>query len=257
MISVGLFSEDISVYRDLKRMMEWYNSLMGKPMFLLTVYKEMEQWVRDRSISEKSLLFFEVSDREDLETLKGIREKDLQTVIIHDGTIPPEEIVVPDIHPLYLIKKPFDKGLLRQVLQGLCLYLMKKEERTSFTRRFVCRDKTRRLWTPYSSIYYFETRNKRVVMATSGGEYEFYDSFSRMEAGLPEEFVRCHRSYIINLSYLTCVDFAHFQMELDGRILIPISKKYRRQVERVSGWEKTEQNKVYGTDTDIGSISEK
>ena len=77
-------------------------------------------------------------------------------------------------------------------------------------------------------------------MATSGGEYEFYDSFSRMEAGLPEEFVRCHRSHIINLSYLTFVDFAHFQIELNGKILIPISKKYRKQVERVSGQKQTE-----------------
>ena len=240
MFSVGLFSEDTSVHRELKREIEWYNSLMKKPVFLLAVYRNMEQWVRDMNLSEESLLFFEVSDREDLEILKGIREKNPRTVVIHDGTIPPEEIVVPEIHPLYLIKKPFDNGMLRQVLQGLYLHLTKKEDRTCFTRRFVCRENTRRLWTPYSSIYYFETRNKRIVMATSGGEYEFYDSFSRMEAGLPEEFVRCHRSYIINLSYLTCVDFAHFQIELNGKILIPISKKYRKQVERVSGQKQTE-----------------
>lgn len=233
MFSVTLFSEDSSVCRDLSRGLECFNRLLDRPLFRLTVSKDKKQWTREMKPAGVDLLFFEVSDREDLETLRRIREDEVEAVIIYDGSVSPEEMVVPGIRPLSLMRKPFVEETVRQVMGGLCLYLMRKKERDCFSHRFICQDKTRRLLVPYSSIYYFETRNKRIVMVTSGGENEFYDTFSRMEAGLPEGFVRCHRSYIVNLAYLTGVDFPHFQMELNHRINIPISKKYRKQVEKV------------------------
>ena len=233
MFSVALFSEDPLVCRDLREGLEWYNRLLERPLFRLTVSRDKRLWTRERKPAGVDLLFFEVSDREDLEILKRIREVDVDAVIIYDGRVSVEEMVVPDIRPLSLMRKPLGQETVRQVLRDLCLYLMREKDRDCFTRRFICLDKTRRLVTPYASIYYFETRNKRIVMVTCAGEYEFYDSFSRMETALPEEFIRCHRSYIVNLAYLTGVDFAHFQMELDHRILIPISKKYRKQVEKV------------------------
>ncbi len=233
MFSVALFSEDPLVCRDLREGLEWYNRLLERPLFRLTISRDKKQWTRVRKPAGVDLIFFEVSDREELETLRRIREDDVEAVIIYDGSVSPEEMVVPDIRPLSLMRKPFGEGTVRHVMGDLCLYLMREKDRDCFSHRFICQDKTRRLVVPYSSIYYFETRNKRIVMVTSGGEYEFYDTFSRMEAGLPEGFVRCHRSYIVNLAYLTGVDFAHFQMELDHRINIPISKKYRKQVEKV------------------------
>ena len=233
MFSVALFSEDPLVCRDLREGLEWYNRLLERPLFRLTISRDKKQWTRVRKPAGVDLIFFEVSDREELETLRRIREDDVEAVIIYDGSVSPEEMVVPDIRPLSLMRKPFGEGTVRHVMGDLCLYLMREKDRDCFSHRFICQDKTRRLVVPYSSIYYFETRNKRIVMVTSGGEYEFYDTFSRMEAGLPEGFVRCHRSYIVNLAYLTGVDFAHFQMELDHRINIPIYKKYRNQVEKV------------------------
>ena len=233
MFSVALFSEDPLVCRDLREGLEWYHRLLERPLFRLTISRDKKQWTRVRKPAGVDLIFFEVSDREELETLRRIREDDVEAVIIYDGSVSPEEMVVPDIRPLSLMRKPFGEGTVRHVMGDLCLYLMREKDRDCFSHRFICQDKTRRLVVPYSSIYYFETRNKRIVMVTSGGEYEFYDTFSRMEAGLPEGFVRCHRSYIVNLAYLTGVDFAHFQMELDHRINIPISKKYRNQVEKV------------------------
>ena len=233
MFSVALFSEDPLVCRDLSEGLEWYNRLLERPLFRLTISRDKKQWTRVRKPAGVDLIFFEVSDREELETLRRIREDDVEAVIIYDGSVSPEEMVVPDIRPLSLMRKPFGEGTVRHVMGDLCLYLMREKDRDCFSHRFICQDKTRRLVVPYSSIYYFETRNKRIVMVTSGGEYEFYDTFSRMEAGLPEGFVRCHRSYIVNLAYLTGVDFPHFQMELNHRINIPISKKYRNQVEKV------------------------
>jgi len=39
----------------------------------------------------------------------------------------------------------------------------------------------------------------KLVFCTPSHNYEIYSSFSKIENCLPENFVRCHKSYIINI----------------------------------------------------------
>jgi len=48
-------------------------------------------------------------------------------------------------------------------------------------------------------INYIKKDGMKLVFCTPSHNYEIYSSFSKIENCLPENFVRCHKSYIINI----------------------------------------------------------
>lgn len=52
-------------------------------------------------------------------------------------------------------------------------------------------------------INYIKKDGMKLVFCTSSHDYEIYSSFSKIENCLPDNFVRCHKSYIINVNNVT------------------------------------------------------
>lgn len=52
-------------------------------------------------------------------------------------------------------------------------------------------------------INYIKKDGMKLVFCTPSHNYEVYSSFSKIENCLPENFVRCHKSYIINVNNIT------------------------------------------------------
>ena len=47
-------------------------------------------------------------------------------------------------------------------------------------------------------INYIKKDGMKLIFCTGNGNYETYSSFNKIESCLPENFVRCHKSYIAN-----------------------------------------------------------
>lgn len=215
------------------RQMNRMETLLGRALFQWTTSRPAREDTGD--MPDADLLILEVSCPSDIRRARCIRRRDdrVEIVLLTARGISADKLVIPEIRPLFLWMCPLEESSLPDMFLRICRYMACREEKDHFSHRFLIRKKTVRKVFPYSSILYFETRNKRVILYRSGDEHEFYDSFSSMEARLPEEFVRCHRSFIVNLTYVTRVDFAHFQIILEGDIIIPVSRKYRRRTEQV------------------------
>jgi len=52
-------------------------------------------------------------------------------------------------------------------------------------------------------INYIKKNGMKLVFCTSSNDYEIYSSFSKIENLLPSNFIRCHKSYIININNVT------------------------------------------------------
>lgn len=52
-------------------------------------------------------------------------------------------------------------------------------------------------------INYIKKDGMKLVFCTPSHNYEVYSSFSKIENCLPDNFVRCHKSYIINVNNIT------------------------------------------------------
>lgn len=52
-------------------------------------------------------------------------------------------------------------------------------------------------------INYIKKDGMKLILCTPSQNYEVYSSFSKIENCLPDNFVRCHKSYIININKIT------------------------------------------------------
>ena len=81
---------------------------------------------------------------------------------------------------------------------------------------------------PTEIIYVESNDTVTTVYATKGRCFKNRNSISQWGSILDEGFVRTHRSYIINKSFITSVEAD--TVYLDGAIEIPISRKYKSDV---------------------------
>ena len=64
-------------------------------------------------------------------------------------------------------------------------------------------------------------------------EFSFYSSLQKLESSLPDYFVRCHRSYIVNFMFIRKADVMNSVFYLDKKTVIPISQKYKAKLVKI------------------------
>jgi len=80
-------------------------------------------------------------------------------------------------------------------------------------------------------IMYFESDRRQLkLIAGSGEEYCFYKSMDDVQKELGETFLRCHRSYMVNMSYIK--GWSGERIELKCGTVIPISRSHAKTVKQ-------------------------
>ena len=72
------------------------------------------------------------------------------------------------------------------------------EDLTSMPRKFLKLD-TKNAVINLDSVQYIEKDGMKLTFYTDSTEYKIYSSFNKISKSLPENFIRCHKSYIINI----------------------------------------------------------
>ena len=62
------------------------------------------------------------------------------------------------------------------------------------------------------SILYIESRKKEVIFHLANGESSITAKLDEIEKIVGQQFVRCHKSYLVNLKYISCVKSAKFRL---------------------------------------------
>ena len=99
---------------------------------------------------------------------------------------------------------------------------------------FECIVNRRRHYVPYSSILYFENIKRKITIHTDkpGEEISFYETMARLEDKLPDHFVRCHNSFIVNLDRISSYGMTSVMI---GDKEIMVSRKYKEKMRRMVG----------------------
>ncbi|MDO4975803.1 MAG: LytTR family DNA-binding domain-containing protein [Eubacteriales bacterium] len=240
MISITIFLESIAERKLIGQSLDTYNSFGLKELIRYTFCNRKNLEI-EAARESTDLWIVSLNDEEDLRDLKRIRRwnPQVELMVISDRTFDFSRCVTPEIRPIMLCKRPLDKEILRCEITSVIRYLYLKQERVNTNESFFFAVRKMRKRIPFTRIRYFEARNKKIVLYGTHGDYEFYDSFTRMGTVLGDQFVRCHRSYIVNISYIAGMDYGGQYLELCDGTQIPISKKYRRETEASFGLKKS------------------
>lgn len=125
-------------------------------------------------------------------------------------------------HACYL-QKPFTQadvdeaveqalGRMRQASEQQLLLRLKGAERVVSAR----------------DIIYVESARRRVRVHTRTEVFETYARLADVQRALPQRFVRCHQSFLVNLDYVAALGTA--DVELLGGEHVPVSRRYRAAV---------------------------
>ena len=181
-----------------------------------------------------NLLYYDFCGGDQTEGLRLVRKQygDAMVMLITEANVSPLLYLRPGIAPDSLLLRPVQETQLRAINQEFVQSYFEKRG-SSTPDSFLVDTREEKVVVPYSHIYYFEAREKKVFLRTKHTEYAFYSTIDALEKTLPDSFQRCHRSYIVNMQKLVRVVSSENCLELAGEITIPVSRSYRALLKEV------------------------
>lgn len=121
-----------------------------------------------------------------------------------------------DVAPLYYITKPEDNLKLEEAV--------KRFLRKNSINKITIKTRNKVISLDIDSIIYFEIMGHSILMHTAdNAKYELKGTLKELESIIPTaQFARVHKSYIVNLKYITKIE--RYKITLRTDLTIPISK---------------------------------
>lgn len=150
---------------------------------------------------------------------------DALLMLVAAAELSPMSYLKPSIMAAGLLLRPYTAGQLREVLRQM--FAAHAQKAAGPDEAFAVSSREGRFLVPYGQIYYFEAREKRIILNAGVEEYSFGGTLDGLEAELPEGFVRCHRSFIVRRARVRAVMLARSLIQLEGGAEIPLSRSYK------------------------------
>lgn len=179
-------------------------------------------WEDDRDY-DLLVLDIEMGKMNGMELAEKIREKDEDIAILFVTGYDQYMAQGFEVAALHYLLKPVRREKLSEVLDRLRTK-RKQEEKLLF------RTEHGPLSLPLSKIWYIEARAHQCILYTEDEAHLVCSPISRMadELGRRPEFVRCHRSYLVNVRHISAI--VKPELVLDDKRRIPVSRSAEKGV---------------------------
>lgn len=204
-------------------------ALLGDESLKSCIMSYEEFWKEEmRHSMQPDLLIVGLDRQADIEHLRKLRRRfpAAACLLVAAPTLSPECYVSPAIHPDLLLLRPYDAQKAEAAIRTLLEYYFHRRE-AELGGLFPVRLAREERYYRYRDIYYFEAHDKKLLLYSRGEPQAFCGSLQQLSGTLPEYFVRCHRSYIVNFLHVEKVDWEAGAIYLREQSVIPLSKRYR------------------------------
>lgn len=188
-------------------------------------------WFAWEDDSSYDLLIFdiEMGQLNGMELAAGIRRKDEDIPILFVTGYDSYMAQGFEVAALHYLLKPLRKEKLFTVLDKLKKMRMRKKQE----EKILFRAEEGPLSLPASKIWYIEAMAHQCILYTEDTSHLLCSSIGEMVRQLcgRREFVRCHRSYLVNVQHISAIVKPELVLD-DGR-RIPVSRSAEKEVGRV------------------------
>lgn len=153
---------------------------------------------------------------------KKIRDNNFHTEIVFLTSSNDFAVQSYDVDAFSYLLKPATEDSIRRILDK---YDKKKKKEDS--GKILLKTQSHTRYVKFHDISYVEVLNHNVIFYLTNGEsLKIYATFSSIVSELLEDdrFVRCHRSFLVNMEYVAAISDKNITM--NGGKEIPISKSY-------------------------------
>lgn len=168
------------------------------------------------------IVFFTVSksSNDGIASARKLREIDKKVAIIFVSDSLEEVLKSFEVAPANFLLKPV---VYEKLSDAMDIYMTKLRKARPECFSFSYANTIYRV--PLDEIVYFESQLRVLVIKTTEREYRFYGKLAAVEKALIDSrFVRCHQSYIVNMSYITQIDNKNIVTTTGEKINISRSK---------------------------------
>ncbi len=232
MVTMAAYDENRVELAEIKRIARELAAKLSEDRWKIeqiTGLDQMRAYLGDLPLLD--MLLYDVTRREALEYLRQIRKKyrTAGLLILADGSISPMTYMKPDIHADSLLLRPWSREQLWEVLEEFIREYLEEAQSSRDTNKqfYVIDTKEGSSRIPYDRIYYFEAREKKIYVCTGREEFGFYHTIDRLAGELPEQFIRCHRGFIVNSLKIRKVMPSQNMICLADDFEVPLSRSYK------------------------------
>lgn len=81
-----------------------------------------------------------------------------------------------------------------------------------------------------NEILYIKRDGMKLIYHTASKDYEAYSSFAKMDGLLPKNFIRCHKSFVINMNKIVHVEPVSNTIYFDDNSSCELGPKYKKTI---------------------------
>ena len=128
--------------------------------------------------------------------------------------------------PSFFLKTPFKAEWLQKAFERV---KVENDEDVGNTIKIQCKGHKQKI--RYSSIRYIENMRRKLMLYTDGGMFETYMTFADVLKDLPQQFIQCHRSYIVNTDRIN--EYSSEGIVLFSKEFVPVSRSFQNQIKTI------------------------
>jgi len=128
-----------------------------------------------------------------------------------------QQILLNEANLCGYLTKPIDDGLLLQFIEKA-----ERNRKSLYSGKLLLQNKGVIHSLNYNEIVYIESAAHQCIAHTDNSLISCYEKLDEINERLPKEFVRCHKSYLVNMNYIKKI--SDKMIVLKNETQIPISK---------------------------------
>lgn len=186
---------------------------------------------RIEDIAKHDIIVWDASIKEAGNELLNIRKANPTAFLFlfASGRMNPMLYVRAGIAPDALWIKPLEKEGLSKVLEE-SFELIHERIKSSKDKMITILSGNSQKYIELDLIDYMETREKKVYIRMKNQEVSMYGTLDDLMLKLPKYFMRCHRSYVVNMLHVDRIKVAENYIIMKNGDTIPVSRTYKREI---------------------------
>lgn len=187
------------------------------------VYKSGMELIEAKQDYDAIFLDIQMEGLSGIDTAKELRKYNDEVVIIFVDVAKDYVLEAFDVAAFHYLLKPINEEKFIEVFDK-AVKEIEKHKSSEVTQLFV-KSKKHNMILDHKNILYIENRGRKLEIHTLGDVIEIYATMREMEKQLGQGFFRCHRGYLVNLSFI--LEYTNDSISLNnGESILMAKERY-------------------------------